>query len=927
MNKKMITILLIILCTLMCVIPSISNAATSTEMVVNKLDRAPRIHLHRTDEKNLIITMTEFSKVSAVKLEKIEGEKSTVLLNKDEKNNEINKEITISKDMSEIKIAKTLLNENDYTKFKLTAYDNSSIKKNKVEVDFMAKNLKEKSKKNLWYITKEAPKLNYSDVFTINAKGSSKIKSLTVKDANNKNAVVNLGNEITGSTNNNKSYKIDLSKLKAKNNNYYLINTVEDESGLVRTEEMIVKTANKEFNTNTKYVINKTNKSPKITYGKTDKDNFIIKVYDGDKISAVKLEKIENGVTTVLLNKDDQNNEKAEGITVSNSLDEIKIAKTLLKEDAFTKFKLTAYDNNNIDINKTLVYFDIKNLKEQDKDKNWYSLYNSPRISYNTKDGLVVTVKDENKVKTLIVKDRNNNNTKVTTKKIADTQVEKKYQIDLTKLNKDKNNRCYLTLTTEDADGFIKSEEIIITIQDEKEKLEAEQKKAEEEAKAKDEEEKDKLNDKSNELSKISSKYNIKGIDKAPKVTYTKTNKDNFIIKLTDGSKISAVKLEKVEGKKTTELLNKDDKNNKTEKGITISDDKTQVKIARTLLKEDAYTKFKLTAYDNNKIDKNKTEINFNVKNLKEQDKNKSWYSIYNAPRLSYSTQTGLVVTVKDENKVKTLTVKDRKNKNATVKTNKISDTKIQKQYKVILTNLKKDKNNRCYLLLTAEDKDGFVVSEEIIIRIEEKEKTTGRASTTPASSGGTSGGSNSGVISSGSNSGGSSGNSGEKSNDSKTFSKGCNHSYGRTYEKATAANPCLVETYQICSKCGRKYILGTKWKHCGQSTKLKTSTRMLGNCKKVVNVYCYYCSRRLGSKTIQMQHQYGEIKTKKGSSSCVTVRYQNCRSCGYEKQLSPIIKHNYKTMFSRSYKRNGRTIREYTKVCTGCGDKKVTYQ
>ena len=753
MNKKIITILFIILCTLMCTIPNISYAASSTEIVVYKLDRAPRVHLHRTDEKNLIITMTEFSKISAVKLEKVEGKKTTVLLDKDDKTNKKVKEVTVSKDMAEIKIAKTLLNENEYTKFKLTAYDKSSVKINKVEVDFMAKNLKEKSKKNLWYATKEAPKFNYSDVFTINTKGNSKIKSLIVKDANNNNAVVNLGNELAGSTENNKSYKIDLSKLKAKNNNYYFTNTVEDENGLKRMEEMIAKTEKKQFDTNTKYVINGIDKAPAVSYNKTDKNNFIINISDVSKISALKLEKNENGITTVLLNKDDQNNEISKGITVSKNLDEIKISKTLLKDDKFIKFKITAYDNNKIDSNRTIVFFDVKKLKEQDKDKNWYSLYNSPRISYDTNDGLVVTVKDENKVKTLLVKDRNNNNTKVTTKKIADTKVEKKYKVDLTKLNKDKNNRCYLSMTTEDADGFIRSEEIIIRIEDEKVKLEAERKKAEEERREKLEAEKKRIEQEKakveaemkkneekakniienaiNNQAKTSntsnssnlpiSKYTIKGIDRSPQITCNKTNKDNFIIKLHDGSKISVVKLEKIENGRTTILLYNDDKNIQIKKGITVSNNKEEIKIARTLLKENAYTQFRLTAYDSNKIEKSKSEVYFCVKNLKAQDKNKNWYKVNNSPRISYNTQNGLVVAVKDNNNIKTLTVKDRKNNNAEVKAYKIGDTKVKKTYNVNLTNVKRDQNNRAYLLMTVEDVNGFIKSEEIIIRFEEK--------------------------------------------------------------------------------------------------------------------------------------------------------------------------------------------------------------
>ena len=76
MNKKMISILLIIFCTLLCVIPNISYAASSTEIVIKGLDRAPRYVFEKTNEKTFIIELREKSKISSVKLEKIEKAKN-----------------------------------------------------------------------------------------------------------------------------------------------------------------------------------------------------------------------------------------------------------------------------------------------------------------------------------------------------------------------------------------------------------------------------------------------------------------------------------------------------------------------------------------------------------------------------------------------------------------------------------------------------------------------------------------------------------------------------------------------------------------------------------------------------------------------------------------------------------------------------------
>lgn len=135
------------------------------------------------------------------------------------------------------------------------------------------------------------------------------------------------------------------------------------------------------------------------------------------------------------------------------------------------------------------------------------------------------------------------------------------------------------------------------------------------------------------------------------------------------------------------------------------------------------------------------------------------------------------------------------------------SSTEVEKSYKIDLTKLK-EKNNRYFLTIIVKDKTGMSRSEEIIVKIEKVTTTTKKQTTSTSSSSSSS--------------------------------------------KATTSTS-LVETYQICSKCGRKYVLSTKWQH----SKIRSSTRNVGNCRQAINVYCGVCSRRLSSATILKQHKY----------------------------------------------------------------------
>ena len=241
MNKK--TIFVLILCLVVCIIPTFSSASTKTQIVLKGVDRAPRIQCDRSNEKNFIIKLVENGSISSVKLEKIENGKATVLVNKNSKTNKVAKGITISKDMKEIKLTtKTYLNTKNYTTFRITAYDNNSIDKNRLVAYFNVKKYKAKDPEKGWYGVNDSPRLSYSDGFTIKVKDYCEVQSLTVKDRNNKNAVVSIGNPLSGSTEIEKSYKINLAKLVAKNDMYFLELTVVDKTGTKRVEEIIVKT-------------------------------------------------------------------------------------------------------------------------------------------------------------------------------------------------------------------------------------------------------------------------------------------------------------------------------------------------------------------------------------------------------------------------------------------------------------------------------------------------------------------------------------------------------------------------------------------------------------------------------------------------------------------------------------------------------------
>ena len=256
MNKKMITILLIIFCTLLCILPNISYATSSTEIVIKGLDRAPRYNFERMNKNTLTIELTENDGISSVKLEKIGEKKNTVLLNS-ETNTKV-KGITLSEDMKKIQISKTLLKK-EYTTYRITTCDNNSISKNKLVSYFKIKTRTSKDSQKGWYEINNSPRLSYSSGLKIEAKDNNKIESLKIADRNNNNAVVSIGNELTGSSESDKTYKIDLTKLKSKNNNYFLAITVKDKSGLARTEEVIVKTEKKQVATSTTKVNTTTN--------------------------------------------------------------------------------------------------------------------------------------------------------------------------------------------------------------------------------------------------------------------------------------------------------------------------------------------------------------------------------------------------------------------------------------------------------------------------------------------------------------------------------------------------------------------------------------------------------------------------------------------------------------------------------------------
>ena len=456
MNKKVSIIFFILCCTFLCIIPNYSYATTTTKTIVTGIDRAPRIDYDTTNEKYFKYELKELGKIYFVKLEKVVNGKTTILLNRDNdsKNNKTTNGITISNDKKEIKIPKTLFKEDEYTRLKLTASDSSSPRKNQIISILLIKNRKTKDDEKGWYNINNSPRLSYSDVFTITATDGSKIKSMTVKDINNKNANVTIGNPLNDSTETKKSYKINLKNLKAKNNKYCLRIRVVDQTGIARIEEITIKTKTKTFNSKDKIKYKSVDRSPRIEINRNDQNNFIINLEEKGKVSTVKLEKIENGKTTILLN----NNKKDEAITVTNDKKQIKMAKTLLKDNEFTQFKLTANDGNN---NELITYFKAKIRKTKDNTKGWYEINASPRLNYA--NGFKITARDDGKIKSITVKDMNNNNAIVNVgKRLSEsTDIKEIYKIDLSKIC-DENEKYRLKVIVEDKTGMITSEEIVV---------------------------------------------------------------------------------------------------------------------------------------------------------------------------------------------------------------------------------------------------------------------------------------------------------------------------------------------------------------------------------------------------------------------------------------------------------------------------------
>ena len=464
MNKKISVILFIVLGVILCVIPNFSYATSTTKTIVTGIDRAPRVGYDTTNEKYFKYELKELGKIYSVKLEKVVDGKTTILLNRDNysKNDKTTNGITISSDKKEITIPKTLFKEDEYTRLKLTASDSSSPRKNQIISILLIKNRKTKDDEKGWYNINNSPRLSYSDVFTITATDGSKIKSMTVKDINNKNASVSIGNPLNGSTETKKSYKLNLKNLKAENNKYRIRIRVVDQTGIARVEEVTINTEKKTFNSEDKITYKNVDRATVMKFDRTNQNNLIINLEDKGKVTAVKLEKIENR-TTVLLQQNANTKKKDKAITVSSDKKQIKINKSLLKEDAFTEFRLTTIDEND---NEFRSIFKAKLRKTKDDTKGWYEINASPRLSYTK--GFKITVRDDGKIKSLLVKDRNNNNATVSVgaKISGSTDVKEIYKIDLSKLV-DKNNKYNLQVIAEDKTGMVTTEEVIVNVQKE----------------------------------------------------------------------------------------------------------------------------------------------------------------------------------------------------------------------------------------------------------------------------------------------------------------------------------------------------------------------------------------------------------------------------------------------------------------------------
>lgn len=219
-----------------------------------QLDRAPRLAFDKTN-KDLKITLTDESGVSSLavyKYDTITSNKFTEIINYTNtlSSSKTKNNITVSKDLSVMKIQNDFFVAGEKTKITIVAKDGDN-RKNEIKVTYILTKL-EKQEEGNWYkinvappqmtttLTKDAIKATELRK-EITFKDNSGITSLEIRDRNDNNKTV--VKEIYDDTNKQKElkYMLELSEYK-EDNGYYRLTIIVSDGRVTRQEQIYLKT-------------------------------------------------------------------------------------------------------------------------------------------------------------------------------------------------------------------------------------------------------------------------------------------------------------------------------------------------------------------------------------------------------------------------------------------------------------------------------------------------------------------------------------------------------------------------------------------------------------------------------------------------------------------------------------------------------------
>lgn len=224
-------------------------------------------------------------------------------------------------------------------------------------------------------------------------------------------------------------------------------------------------------------------------------------------------------------------------------------------------------------------------------------------------------------------------------------------------------------------------------------------------------------------------KYMIK-VDRAPRVSMIKTNKDFLEIQLKDNyndgkNAIKSVKLEKynTQTKKWEEIFTlARDKGSFLETFLEVNKDLSVIKIKSAFFTENENTKIRITVKDNDKYT-NTLKATYIIKRVAKKDSKGNYFKVNAAPTIThtygkvlYKTKKealkNVIMTLKDNNGLTQLIIKDLNDTNK-VKLDKKINNSIEKSYLLDLSKYKEQNGRyRLYVKVVA---NGNTVREEQI--------------------------------------------------------------------------------------------------------------------------------------------------------------------------------------------------------------------